>query len=381
MGFSYLTVYRNKLTVTFTQDYKTLRINTGFKCSSRDFSKKNQMILPSSKIKDQDYINTEIKAQKKKIDDLIKYSIEKYGEIEIDKLKELIKNPSQLIEENKSDDLISLLQDFIDVKKYGRTNKAHNLKSHLIRFNGDKKIRPMEVDLRFLNEFEDFLYETNGANSTKKYFNVLKGFYKYLIRYKSYPVNAAIRDKKISGEEPFFVVLTDEQIGDLRNYVPQSSSQDRIKDIFLILILTGMSWTDYENCSIDFDQNIIQGDRKKTKTPFKVALHQDVVSILNKRQNQKPIVSAPVFNRLLKRLLANIPSFCFKKTKRGKEILFCNLVSSHTGRHTFIDRGLRNDIPIQALMTFVGHKSPKQLLDYAKKHLITQNDFELINRL
>lgn len=88
-----------------------------------------------------------------------------------------------------------------------------------------------------------------------------------------------------------------------------------------------------------------------------------------------------VFNRDIKELLSKIPSFCFTKTKNNTEFMFYDLVSSHTGRHTFIDLGLRQNWPIQTMMSYVDHKSPTQLLSYAKAHLPSENDFELINQI
>ena len=376
MQFSYLTVYRKKITLT----YKNLRLDTGFKCTPRNFSKKKQEILPSSNLKNREFINQELKKQKRKIDDLIIYCHKTYGEVEVDRLKKLIKNPPEARQEEVTD-MIALLGEFIEVKGHTKTNKIHNLRMHISRYLDGETIKPDQVDLYFLNGLESLLRETNGSNSVKKYFNVLKGFFNYLERYKGYPVNIAVRDKKIMGEEPFFVVLTDQQVDDLREYIPDSKPKERIKDIFLILILTGMSWTDYVNCTIDHDIKVIHGFRQKTRTPFKVPLHPEVIVILAKYRHIKPLVAAPVFNRSLKSLLSNIPSYCFTKKKRGKSKPFYELVTSHTGRHTFIDRGLRRNFPIQQLMTYVGHKSPNQLLEYAKKHLTTSADFELINQL
>lgn len=241
MALSYFAIYRDAICIAFSHDYKTLRHSTGHKCPSRDWSKKNEQILPSSKLKDKDRINRDILRQKKEIDDIIEYAIEQYGEPKVDKIKELIINPPPNLNKKSKGNLLDLLEEFISENPSGRTNKIHGLKSHLTTFIADKNTRPQDVDAKFLNDFEAHLRQTNGDNSSKKYFIVLKGFFKYLRINKGYKENEAVRNKNIKGKEPFFVVLTKPQLDDLISFAPQTLHEQTVKNIFLILIYTGLA--------------------------------------------------------------------------------------------------------------------------------------------
>ena len=89
-------------------------------------------------------------------------------------------------------------------------------------------------------------------------------------------------------------------------------------------------------------------------------------------KNGKPIIADQAFNRQLKNLLGNLDSFRHSVTLQKNNNIyvtepFYRCVSSHTGRHTFIDRLLRRNVPINIIMGYVGHSNPGQLLSYAKK--------------
>ena len=318
---------------------------------------------------------------KSDIDDLIDYSIKEFGEADVIRLRALIKNPPQKKTAGRNECLIQLFEEYIAVTGQGKRSKVHTLKSHLEKFIGDDFIRPIDLDYQFLNLFEIHLRKTNRENSTKKMFEDLRSFFNYLTKHKGIPSNQAVKDKKVKGTEPFFVVLTENQLNNLYRHEVESELEGKIRDIFLILNYTGLAWVDYFKGDFNLIQRRIRGRRSKSGTPFNVPLHNNVIDIFEKYDGQKPLVCQQVFNREVKKVLAKIPSFQFDKSKNGKKIPFYNLVSSHTGRHTFIDLGLRKSWPIQTMMSYVGHSSAKQLLEYAKKHLATDNDFELINQL
>ena len=306
--------------------------------------------------------------------------IKKYGVPDVVRIRALIKNPPNLQKHSNNESLLELFEEYIIVTGKKKRSKVYTLKSHLQNFIGEQFIRPIDVDFHFLNRFETHLRKTNGQNSTRKLFDDFKSFFNYLNRYKDIPVNKYLKDKRIKGTEPYFVVLTQSQVNDVWNYKTQCDFEDKIRDIFLILCYTGLAWIDYTKGEFDIDKKRIKGRRSKTGTAFNVPLNDKVLKILS-RNGCKPQVCLQVFNRGIKNLLAKIPSFNFYKSKNGAKYPFYDLVSSHTGRHTFIDIGLRHNWPIQTLMTYVGHSNAKQLLEYAKKHLTSDNDYELINQL
>jgi integrase len=139
-----------------------------------------------------------------------------------------------------------------------------------------------------------------------------------------------------------------------------------------------MAWIDYKQ--LDLNLHIRNGnitkERSKTKKRFCVPIHKRVYEILKKG---KPIIADQAFNRQLKNLVCTIRSFRFPVTlqKDNSEYItepFYRCVSSHTGRHTFIDRLLRRNVTINIIMGYVGHSNPKQLLSYAKKAGINEGE-------
>jgi integrase len=157
-----------------------------------------------------------------------------------------------------------------------------------------------------------------------------------------------------------------------------NNSQKRIKDIFTILLFTGMAWIDYKQLDLNLHlrNGNITKERSKTKTGFCVPIHKRVDEIL---QSGKPIIADQAFNRQLKNLLSTLGSYRNPVSLQKKNNLyvtepFYRCVSSHTGRHTFIDRLLRRNVPINIIMGYVGHSNPGQLLSYAKKAGINERE-------
>lgn len=238
-------------------------------------------------------------------------------------------------------------------------------------------------------KYEKHLRKSLNAGTLRKRLMNLKVFFNHLVIEEGYKTNKFVKNSKTKRFEPDFVVLNESQIKAFENFEVQNGSQQRVRDIFIVLLYTGLAIGDYNELkSLHVQNNRIVKRRKKTKTLFEVPVHPKVSEIINRYGDVEtlPKIVGQAFNKQLQNQLKLITEF-----QHSEELLvdedkyetkpFYKWVSSHCGRHTFIDRLLRLQTPYQVLMQFVGHKTVDQLISYSKKKGINGEDKHFISML
>jgi integrase len=158
---------------------------------------------------------------------------------------------------------------------------------------------------------------------------------------------------------------------------------ERVRDNFVVACYTALRWG---NWSIS-KHNIIEmkrGDSIQTmlKVPISIKtndviyipLHPVAKNILEKYNYELPVISNQKSNKYLKILAdkANLHQLTTLKKSVGGKIVeltkpFYKWVTTHTARRTFVTIGLfEMTIPSALLMKITGHKTEKQLFEYAR---------------
>ena len=140
-----------------------------------------------------------------------------------------------------------------------------------------ESVSMIQIDQNFLVGYENFLRKRNTANTVRKRFSDLKQFFRWIEFEYDIP-NKYVKAYNVKGFTSDFVVLNEQQINDFLN-CETNTSQKRIKDIFTILLFTGMAWIDYKQ--MDLNLHIRNGnltkERSKTKTRFCVPVHKGLM--------------------------------------------------------------------------------------------------------
>ena len=171
-----------------------------------------------------------------------------------------------------------------------------SLKKHLTGFR-DFSSQPVtfrNLNLRFYNEFMDYLYYTakkpNGSvglltNSAGKIIRLLKGFVNYHVAKGAIPA-VDLRNFKVVEEETDAIYLSEEELSDIyRLDLSDDIELDRIRDIFIVGCYTGLRYSDLSTLSskhIDMANGNINIKQKKVHKAVIIPMIDYVPEILKK---------------------------------------------------------------------------------------------------
>lgn len=152
--------------------------------------------------------------------------------------------------------------------------------------------------------------------------------------------------------------LTEAEMSAIINLdVQRGSHLDIVRDMFVIQMFTGMSYSDLMEFDIkDYKEVdgrwVTNADRVKTGVAFVAHLLPPVVEVLKKYDMQVPRMTNEVYNRALKKI----------QDKAG----ITTRLHSHLARHTFATYMLSNGVKLDNLQRMMGHSDVKMTQRYAK---------------
>lgn len=182
---------------------------------------------------------------------------------------------------------------------------------------------------------------------------------------------AKLKGEFKKGEKENVEYLTADEIDRLRELdLEDDSFLDKIRDLFVFQIFTGMAYADAMKFDIN-DYREVDGkwlhnaERVKTGVAFVGQLLPPVVEILKKYDWKLPTICNQDYNRGLK----VIAKYAKIKTR----------MHTHLARHTFGTFMLSEGVKIQNLQRMMGHKDIHQTLRYAKTLAKdVHDDFDMI---
>ena len=167
-----------------------------------------------------------------------------------------------------------------------------------------------------------------------------------------------LRGEFSKGERESIEYLTEDEMRRIQSIKPaQGSWMERVRDLFIFQMFTGLSYSDAQAFDISAYRLVdgkwrIVGSRIKTGQPFVNQLLPPAVEVLERYGMKVPKIENHVYNRELKTL--------------G---LACGItipMHSHLARHTFATFMLRNGVKVENLAKMMGHSNIRQTMRYAK---------------
>lgn len=173
-----------------------------------------------------------------------------------------------------------------------------------------------------------------------------------------------IRDVDKNGKERFF------------------SNYELTRDLFLFMCVIGCRWGDLHTLTWDsqnFDNETFMWENQKTKKFTTVPLDKIGIEILKKYGKGKtrtmkifPYYSQVKFNVLLKKIckevnlnrLVSVSTLMGSSSVNTEKRPLYEVISSHSGRRTFIMNLLSKGIDYKTIMTMTGHSDVKSLMKY-----------------
>jgi integrase len=225
----------------------------------------------------------------------------------------------------------------------------------------------------------------HSINTVAKDFSMLRQLIKEAEIEDNLPVEKAYRSKayKVGRILTDMVAMSVAQLNKLLAIEGLEPYLERVRDNYVIACYTALRWG---NWSIS-KHNIIDmknGDTVQTmlKLPLSVKtndviyipLHPVAKKILEKYDYELPVISNQNSNKYIKLIAQKAAlneNVSLKKSKGGKIVQqtkpFYKWVTTHTARRTFVTIGLYElKIPAALLMKITGHKTEKQLFEYAR---------------
>lgn len=226
-----------------------------------------------------------------------------------------------------------------------------------------------KLDLKFIRKFDIYLqteYDYH-PNTVTKYLKILKTVINSAISFgyiDKNPFHGYSTTYKTSNRK----FLTAHELSILEKTIMPNERLERVRDVFVFICYTGLSYSDLtsitrDNISIGIDgKNWLNYERIKTGVRARIPLLYQAQDIIEKYKNSHeciadnklfPVISNQRFNSYLK----EIASICGINKS----------VSAHIGRHTFATTvTLTNGVPLETVSKMLGHETIKTTQIYSK---------------
>jgi len=290
-------------------------------------------------------------------------------------------------------DLVTLAKEYVEMRVDAKPKMIEKLNNLIVRLEDfqegltprGKLLYPSDIDQKFINLFTQYLQKERPKHENKQLrksqnpatINKTFSFLRQILNH--YLNEGIVKDsfKNLKYPKSFTqrqMVFVENEIKQLIKYQPTSKRLEKVKDLALLQLYTGLRYSDAIkiNESNIFNENL-NITAEKTGQRIEIPLHPALKSLLNKYKNDfKALkISNVKYNDYLKELvkLAGIDTksefitFVDGKKKVTSEYKY-DLVSSHTFRRSFITNAILQGIPLHVIQSITGHTTLKQLSEY-----------------
>ena len=283
------------------------------------------------------------------------------------------------------------------IKGYGST------KTRLLEYCNKSKIKltfEKINDVFYENLVNYFINDLGLLNNTiGKHIKTLKTFLHYSIRNKYTNENLKLENFKVFKEDIDIIYLLEEELFRLYEFNDLPENLEFIKDNFCFECFTGLRFSDLSRIQNEnFKTDFLEFRTQKTKDTLFIPLNIYAKEIIKKYKGRfinrpiPPTISLQNTNENLKYIaeiagitdLTLIEKFCGSRRiiiKKPK----CDLITTHTGRRTFICLSYEKGMPTEMIMKITGIKKWDTLKKYLKitekAKLIKMNEIWNKNKL
>lgn len=356
-----------------------ISINTRIRVPKKYWNRRKQLVLPHDGI-DIDSLNDLIYHKRNWLDKIIWDDYKANGNTNIKRLQSVISNLSQGAEEAKESELgysmAYLFQKFIDQKTSKWSTTILRRYQNMQRVVAYEDVLMDEVDEGHIDRLIQHLHageQGNGINTNtlKGQVKRFKSFFTWCVRNSHTKENEYLnnRYREINDFEPDFLTLSEEQIKQLFNYSSKYSTYNKVRNTALILIYTGMRYSDFYTLKrSDIVKGHIDKISKKTNIRFKVPIHKSIEHLI--LAFDKPLPQQK-FNYYFKKVGEDLgwsEDLRIRVDYDKWEVKpFHDWLSSHVGRHTAATRWLVNKVPPHVIKVWGGWRKDSMINAYAER--------------
>ncbi len=402
---------------------KQLKLSTGVKCNPSQWDKIKQEAVINNNITRLDrhnnkIVNDKLSQIKFRFERFILYICDNFNGcyIDEDKLKSFIYGKDNKMKKNKMINIFTYLNqcivtDTIEegskttykavIDKFERFVKAENIT--LNSFN--------DINKNIIIKYQTYLRQLTGQKSVdgKLSVNRINTLIRTLLqRLDSYAVKndmmsktqldtlktyKELKSKVKSGESQ--IALRDDEVYRLYQYKTINSTDEDIKNLFILNCVTGqrISDTDKIDDNVNIINNVttIQLKQKKSGSCIDVPILFELAKeILNKYPNGLPSISNMIMNKEIKRIAKEAGIGTDKKVvarQSGektnadtKSVFRYELIRTHTGRATFITMLSLRGKTSRFIKDYSGHRDMRMVEHYSKTSASERQYFEETKR-
>ena len=254
----------------------------------------------------------------------------------------------------------------------------HHLKRRILHYKEDFNINKDYTE-EFLDSYMKYLeVEGLGNTSMHQHLALLKVVVKFSNKKKYSSVK--LISKHVKKDAKTKVALSRKEILKIQNLdnAALTINQVLIKDVFLLLCATSLRFSDVGSIrNENVRDNFIHLNQQKTSGNVSVPLNELSSKILRKYNYSLPkLPTLKIFNRHIKRICRK--SGITQEVEvvhfyQGKKNIYSvpkyNLVTSHTGRRSYITHLIKKGVPHQIIMKISGHSSYVAFSKYVRLEL------------
>ncbi len=351
-----------------TLDRKKAELHTGYVSAVKDWNQEEQLTKANNTI------NQELSKKKGRVYELILELEKKNKPVSAAILKDLLTG-----KENVNIGLLAYFQKHIDEIKIRNEIKAVSLNKYNQSLNSLKEFIPKQykaqeifidqVDYSFINAYDLHLKEEYSLhkNTINKYHSRLRTIllkalaegHLFKQPYANFKLNTVKTDREF---------LTQDEIGLLQKLdLSHNQSLDKVKDLFLFSVYTGLRFQDAQDLTIDNltsykNKPSIRFIQQKTTRAIEIPLLPQAKKIIEKYKGFPE-------RKILKKLLPKISN---QKVNSYLKVIgdlagLKRNITHHIARHTFATTiCLNNNMPLEDVSMLLGHSSIKTTQIYGK---------------
>lgn len=246
----------------------------------------------------------------------------------------------------------------------------------------DPNLRLDQITKDKLDEYVEYLINERGLQNgtAKKNLTFIRTFLDYCENRRLIKTDWKIHSvelKTVSGKKVVFLDL--DEFNRVYNFEFPKNKQylERTRDVFCFQCLTSLRYSDVSKLKkTDIINDKVSLVTEKTDEILEIPLNNQAKAILSKYDNfdsvrALPVISNQKMNEYIKEVcyLVGLNQVVNKTYYKGKERITesfkkYELISTHTGRRTFICLALANNIPPQTVMKITGHSDYKSMQPY-----------------
>jgi integrase len=243
----------------------------------------------------------------------------------------------------------------------------------------DFKFKIKDIGLDFHSKYTSYSKEQKYGNTViEKDISIISTFIK-AAKIKGLETNVEVESNQFSfiRDKTIDTFLDYSEIELVYNLdLSDNIELDNVRDLFIVGLWTGLRISDLKRINtFDFTTgNIRILETEKTNVYVEIPIHENLKSILVKRNGQLPQMSDQHFNRkvkdvcekagITKEILGNLKDPTINRKVKSFYPKY-KLISSHTCRRSFISNHY-GKISDKTLMSISAHKSVAQFLSYVK---------------